>query len=374
MADVGLGLLTVQSFSPNVTPSYVTGGDTVVPTTSLPLSFDLYAGQEYYCVSSAGGHMDGRVYTIMNNDTGAFYLPHSSHNFQPTPGDTFRIRSSTTTITLNAKWEIRGQELAMYGFNVSAAAGKLAPVVVCGSKVYPDSVQFNTFVEVIGGGVFAPGHTHNLCVFPGSPPKSIGTVGCFMNTHIVAFNGRIGDFRYITGDGSTAPTGLFACVLVQRNGRLYVQDGTVNLFVADLRQIFLSGASFFIVIEHWRLYGSPGDGIYADGPVYMDVEQVDISGCVGNGITLDDGAVLYGGFSGGNVAGNTNGGYGMQVSHGVKATVINTTITGQLGNVKVGSNTVDTWTNIATGQALHTTDFNASSSGVATSQGCRVGP
>lgn len=372
VADVGLGTLTVQSFSPNIVPSWISGGDSVIPTTSLPIGFDAYVGMEYYCVD---GPLAGRVYTIMNNDTGAFYLPHSSHNFQPTVGQHFQIRKPVSTITLSGKLDIRKNELAMYGFIVNQA-GANGTIVLTGSILYPDSVQFNTYIIIMANGLLAPGHAHNLCKFPGSPAVSIGTVGTFVNNHILAYNGKVGDFRYITGigDGSVAPTGLYNCVLIMRNGQLFVEDGSVNLYVADLRQVRLFGSTYFSVIEHWRLYGSPGDGINATGPVHMDVEQVDISGCAGNGITLDLGAVLYGGFSGGNVAGHTNGGVGVHVSHGVKANIINTTLTGLGGDVIVGSNTVDTWTNIATNNAAHTTDFNASSTGVATSQGCRVGP
>lgn len=382
MIDVGLGVLRVASFVPNVQPTPTGGGDAVTTTTGAPFSSDLYAGEEMLMLT---GNIAGRAYTLMSNDTTTFYLPHASHYGQPAANDTLMIRKPNSTITLSGRFEIRSSELAMYGLNIASSAFE-SRLIINGGTLYADSVRIScTFTGVIGQGAFIPGQAHNLCVFPGGPAPSLGTLGAFASTSIVAYSGQIGDFRLLVADNVTGPNeGLVNGVLVMRVGALFAEGAIVNLFVADLVKVWLLGCPFFNIVEHWRINGSPDVGLTAQGPGYISVSQVDISDCVGDGISLSDGAHIIGfGISGGNVAGHPNGGVGLRTTYGAHASVSDphayspvstfTCITGTGGDVKVGANTVDNWTNIAAANAAHTTDFNASSTGVAASQGCRVG-
>jgi len=194
------------------------------------------------------------------------------------------------------------------------------------------------------------------------------TLGSFFSAGIISYGCLIGE--WVAGTPG---------VLVMRNhARLFAFGGRVFLYAFDVMQLFLFGTAYLTTLTHSRVSGSTGVGVQATGPVYINVSLCDVSGCVGDAISLDDGAMLSGsGISGGNVAGHTNGGVGLRTSHGARAHVTDpatgTIITGVGGDVVAGSNAADTWTNIATNQAQHTTDFNAASSGVATSQGCRIG-
>lgn len=364
MQDVGLGTLTVQSFALNGSPTAVSAGDSLIPTTHLPLSFDLYAGQECYMTS---GSISGRAYTIMNNSTGSFFLPHASHDGLPAPGDTFVVRQPASGIAFNGgQFKICGGRLAMYGLNITQLPLSFSFLSIDGSQVYADNVRLtNMYTIIIGEGILAPGLAHDVCKFSGAPSVSPSVMGIYTNVNIEVLSGSLGAYW-----GSPLG-GLINGVLVMRGGgALIVEQAGVNLYVADLQRVYCWQALYFSVIEHWRINGSTGIGFFADNSPMLSISQVDISNCVSDAISLDDGSVM----SGSVISGSSNGGVGVRTAHGAKATVAGITITGTGGNAIVGSNAADTWTNIATGNAAHTTDWNASSIGVATSQGCRVGP
>jgi hypothetical protein len=204
----------------------------------------------------------------------------------------------------------------------------------------------------------------------------------FGSTLLLKPTGTLGDASMFgPGDGTAAPN------FPSSDTGICVHRGIVNILggsyfsnqsdIAGGGRITASGVAHFAVANFWRVNGSSQDGILFDGcsgPVFLN--NVDVSSSTGNGITFKHCMV----FASSGITGSSNGGVGLRLQYGANVTITDlgatTTITGTGGAAQVGSNTAEAnYTNLSgTPASSHSTDYNASSSGVATSQGCRLGP